>query len=76
MRGNIQKTIFYILIQLFTLWSIFNQLTIEHAQTVFDTIGLVILVSVFLLYAYKTIHILSHCHMTIKKERSELSLQS
>jgi len=76
MRGNIQKTIFYILIQLFTLWSIFNQLTIEHAQTVFDTIGLVILVSVFLLYAYKTIRILSHCHTTIEKERSELSLQS
>lgn len=76
MTGNIQKTIFYILIQLITLWSIFNQLTIEHEQTVFDTIGLVILVSVFLLYAYKTIRTLSHCRTAIEKERCDLSLQS
>jgi cation transport ATPase len=57
---HIQKTIFYIFIQLVTLWSIYHQMTAAQIQNQFETIGLLILISVFFFYAYKTIKLLTH----------------
>jgi hypothetical protein len=43
----IQKTIFYIFIQLVTLWSIYHQMTAAQTQNQFETLGLLILTGVF-----------------------------
>ncbi|GEM_PF-6329403 len=68
---NIQKTIFYIFIQLITLWSIFNQLSTQEEQSLFENAGLLILVGVLFLYAHKTIKLLTQCNIKFKEEQSE-----
>ncbi len=54
----IQRALFYIFIQLITLWSIFQLLTTQKEQGLMALTGLGILMSVLFLYAYKTIKIL------------------
>ena len=56
---HIQKIIFYIFIQLITLWSIFHQMTSTEVENRFETTGVIILTGVFFLYAYKTIKLLN-----------------
>ncbi len=66
--GNLQKAFLYIIIQIATLWTIFYQLTTERGQEgKFEVIGTLILISVLLLYAYKTIRILK----TMQRESEE-----
>ncbi len=67
---HIQKSIFYILIQILTLWSIFHQLAATEQNGEFEVVGLIILTSVFLFYAHKTIKLLGHTHSRHEEERS------
>ena len=67
--GNmIQKTIFYIFIQMITLWSIFHQMTSVEVQNRLETTGLMILTGVFFLYAYKTVTLLSQNQSSYNEE--------
>ncbi len=56
---DMRKTIFYIFIQIVTLWSIFYQMSETYNQNRFEVVGLLILLGVFFLYAHKTIRLLS-----------------
>ncbi len=64
----IQRALFYIFIQLMTLWSIFQLLTTQKEQGLMALTGLGILMSVLFLYAYKTIKILKKMAREEKEE--------
>ncbi len=64
----IQRALFYIFIQLITLWSIFQLLTTQKEQGLMALTGLGILMSVLFLYAYKTIKILKKMAREEKEE--------
>ena len=69
--SNIQKTIFYIFIQIITLWTIFYQMTAESMEDKFGITGLVILTGVFFLYAHKSIKLLTQCQKSNTQKRSD-----
>ena len=71
---NTQKTIFYIFIQMITLWSIFHQMTSDEVQNRFETTGLLILTGVFFLYAYKTVKLLTQSQNSYREEEREASI--
>ena len=66
-----QKTIFYIFIQMITLWSIFHQMTSNEVQNRFETTGLLILTGLFFLYAYKTVKLLTKSQNNYREEERE-----
>jgi len=72
--SNIQKTIFYIFIQMITLWSIFHQMTSGEIQNRFETTGVMILTGVFFLYAYKTVKLLTQSQNSYTEEKTEASM--
>ena len=69
-----QKTIFYIFIQMITLWSIFHQMTSDEIENRFEPTGLIILTGVFFLYAYKTVKLLTQNQNNFKEEKREISV--
>ncbi|RUM66396.1 MAG: hypothetical protein DSZ05_04475 [Sulfurospirillum sp.] len=69
--SNLQKTIFYIFIQIITLWTIFYQLTAENPENKFTVTGLIILTGIFFLYAHKSIKLLTQSQKSNTQEASE-----
>ena len=70
----IQKSIFYIFVQMLTLWSIFHQLTTETTGSLFETAGIVLLTIILFLYAYKTIKLLSRFESKEQHHKADLAL--
>lgn len=64
----LQKSLFYIAIQIAALWSIFLQLTAQSAEGRIEVVGLVMLTGLLLIYARKTIRILKNYEHGKEKE--------
>ena len=69
--GTLQKALFYIAIQIVTLWAIFYQLTGTAPEETAGTTsaGVLILLAVLLFYAHKTVILLRTEHHSAESEK-------